>query len=176
MNNYKIAFLLILLLNLTSCQNVKKENIDSTATIENKKSYTIQYDSSFTMDDSKKNGTDFYLFSKKINPQPDFVANLNLMIQNLDGLNYDLDQFVDLSEKQVASNGKLLSSDRIKKSDIEFHVLLFEANFNGMDLKFLQYDFVKENKAYVLTFSSKPNDFKTNLKVFEPVMKSFRLN
>jgi hypothetical protein len=45
-----------------------------------------------------------------------------------------------------------------------------------MDLKFLQYDFVKENKAYVLTFSSKPNDFKTNLKVFEPVMKSFRLN
>jgi hypothetical protein len=122
MNNYKIGFLLILIFNLTSCQNTKKENIEPTATIENKKSYTIQYDSSFTMDDSKKNGTDFYLFSKKINPQPDFVANLNLMIQNLDGLNYDLDQFVDLSEKQVASNGKLLSSDRIKKSDIEFHV------------------------------------------------------
>lgn len=176
MNSLKIGFILVLLFQLTSCQNTsKKESIESTETLDTKKSYSIQYDSSFMLDESKRNGTEFYLFSKKIKPQPDFVANLNLMIQDLKGLNYDLDQFMALSEKQIKSNGKILSSKRIKTTTTDYHILLFEVNFNGMDLKFLQYDYIKEDKAYVLTFSSKPNDFDANLKVFETVMKSFKL-
>jgi hypothetical protein len=172
----KIGCILALLFHFTSCQNASnKENIESNEALQNKKNYTIDYDSSFTLDESKKNGTEFYLFSNKIKPQPDFVANLNLMIQNLEGLNYNLDQFIALSEKQIKPDGKLLSSERIKTVTSEYHVLLFEANFNGMDLKFLQYDFVKADKAYVLTFSSKSNDFDSNLIIFEKVLNSFKV-
>ena len=52
---------------------------------------------------------------------------------------------------------------------------IFEGNFNGLDLKFLQYDFVKDDKAYVLTFSAKRNEFENYQKGTQKVMNSFKL-
>lgn len=174
---YKFLLLLLIALQITGCQkNQKTETpkLENGSKEINRNGYSIVYDSDFRLDESGRNGVDFYLFMP-MNHQNDFGENINLMIQNLETLKYDLDQFVALSENQIKASGKLIESVRKKSGEQEFHMIIFEGNFNGLDLKFLQYDFVKDDKAYVLTFSAKRNDFENNLKKAEKVMNSFTL-
>lgn len=127
------------------------------------------------LDESGSNGAEFYLFSQKVKPGDDFVENINLMIQDLETLKYDLNQFVALSENQINTNGKLIESVRKKSGEKEYHLPIFEGKFNGLDLKFMQYDFVKNDRAYVLTFSSSKNEFADYEKQMEMVMNTFEL-
>lgn len=46
---------------------------------------------------------------------------------------------------------------------------------NSFDLMFLQYAFVKNKKAFVLTFTSKKEEFAKNLKNMETILQSFKL-
>jgi hypothetical protein len=174
----KLLILFLAVLQLAGCQkDQKRETPDLKNDSEkiNRNGYSITYDSDFRLDESGRNGTEFYLFSQKTKPGDDFVENINLMIQNLEALKYDLNQFVALSENQIETNGKLIESVRKKAGEKEYHILIFEGNFNGLDLKFLQYDFVKNDKAYVLTFSAKKNEFADYQKQMEKVMNTFEL-
>jgi len=176
---YKLLLLFVVALEFVSCQKSQKaETVFSqpekgTKEI-SRKGYSISYDSTYRLDESGRNGTEFYLFTPTQSGD-DFSENINLMIQNLGVLKYDLDQFVEISEKQIKVSGKLLESIRKKKDGQEYQILIFEGNFNGLDLKFLQYDFVKNDKAYVLTFSAKQNEFDNYEKEMEKVMNSFKL-
>lgn len=175
---FKLVILFIAVLQLAGCQkDQKSETINSKNDTKkiSRNGYSITYDSSFRLDESGSNGTEFYLFSQKVKSGDDFVENINLMIQDLETLKYDLNQFVTLSESQIKTNGKLIESVRKKSGEKEYHILIFEGKFNGLDLKFLQYDFVKNDKAYVLTFSAKKNEFADYQKQMEMVMNTFEL-
>jgi hypothetical protein len=175
---FKLLILFIAVLQFTGCQkNQKSEttNPKSDSKKISRNGYSITYDSGFRLDESGSNGTEFYLFSQKVKPGDDFVENINLIIQDLGTLKYDLNQFVTLSENQIKTNGKLIESARKKSSEKEYHLLIFEGKFNGLDLKFLQYDFVKNDKAYILTFSAKKNEFADNQKKMELIMNTFEL-
>jgi len=174
---YKLLVLLIVAIVIAGCQMSKKDEapqLQKGIKEINKKGYSIRYDSTFRLDESGRNGVEFYLFTPT-NPGDDFSENINLMIQNLEVLKYDLDQFVEISEKQIKANGRLIESIRKKTDGQEYQILIFEANFNGLNLKFLQYDFVKNNKAYVLTFSARQSEFENYKKDIEKVMNSFKL-
>ena len=173
----KFLLLLVVALQIVGCQkNQKTETpeLEKGSKEIDKNGYSIVYDSVFRLDESERNGAEFYLF-RSTNQRGDFVENINLMIQNLETLKYDLDQFTTLSENQIKASGKLIESVRKKSGGQEYQIIIFEGNFNGLDLKFLQYDFVKDNKAYVLTFSAKRNEFENFRKEAEKVMNSFKL-
>lgn len=173
----KLLVLLTIAIAIVGCQ--KKEKITVSKSEKDtkeisRKGFSIQYDSSFRLDESGQNGTEFYLFTPT-SPGDDFSENINLMIQNLGVLKYDLNQFIVLSEKQITASGKLVESIRKKENGQEYHVLVFEAQMNGFDLKFLQYDYVKNDKAYVLTYTAKREEFENYRKEMEKVMNSFKL-
>ncbi|MHC0442118.1 PsbP-related protein [Flavobacterium sp. 3-210] len=93
----------------------------------------------------------------------------------METLNIDLNKFVEISEKQINTYGKLIESKRNKIGQNEFHLFLYEAKMNGFELKFLQYDFVKNNKAYILTYTGKKDDFEKFKNQMEKIMQSFKL-
>lgn len=173
----KLLVLLVAAIAIVGCQKNEKAAVskseNDTREI-SRKGFSIQYDSSFRLDDSGRNGTEFYLFTPTA-PGDNFSENINLMIQNLGVLKYDLNQFIALSEKQIKASGKLIQSVRKNENGQEYHILIFEAKMNGFDLKFLQYDYVKDDKAYVLTFSAKKEEFENHLEAIEKVMNSFKL-
>ncbi|WP_197056102.1 PsbP-related protein [Flavobacterium gilvum] len=174
---YKFLVLIAVMIAIVGCQKNEKKSIsqpDKDTKELSGKGYSIQYDSSFRLDESGRNGTEFYLFTPTA-PGDDFSENINLIIQNLGVLKYDLNQFITLSEKQIEANGKLIESVRKNENGQEYHILIFETKMNGFDLKFLQYDFVKNDKAYVLTFSAKKDEFENHRKSIEKVMNSFGL-
>lgn len=170
----KIKLILISLLTFQSiyCQTNYKTNLNLLRNTD----FNISYPNNLKLDESGKKGTVFILLSEKINSKDDFIENINLIIQDLSKLEINLDKYVTISEKQIIDVGKLSESNRIVKNNLEFQRVIFEAFLNNFDLKFLQYYFVKNNKAFVLTFSCKKEEFNKYLDDMENVMRSFSLN
>jgi len=142
----KWKFLLIVLMTtqiLISQNNSSKEI--------NRNGYSITYPSELRLDESGRNGTEFFLFTEKINAGDDFIENINLIIQNLKNMNIDLNKFVEITESQVRDAGKLISSERITLNGNQ--ELVYQLKMGKQDLKIFQYDFVKDEKAYILLFS-----------------------
>ena len=147
----------------------------TTTKIIDKNGYTISYPSNLRADETTMNGSDFFLFTEKTNAQDNFVENINLVVQNLATLNIDLDKFVEITTGQISTRGKLLESKRHVMNGTPYHVLVYEGVFDGLPLKFLQYDFVKNDKAYILTYSAKKDAFDTYFVELANVMNSFNL-
>jgi hypothetical protein len=87
-----------------------------------------------------------------------------------------LNKFVDVTESQIKSSGKLIKSERLNRNGLEYQYILFEANFGEGDLKFLQHNFVHNNKAYILTYTATAGTFEENLPKAQEIMNSFKLN
>lgn len=162
----KLSLILLIIFQFANSQ-VKKEI--------NRNGYQIFYSDNLRLDETGRNGSEFYLFTQKENAEDNFAENLNLMTQNLETLNIDLNKFVEITENQIKDNGKLIESKRVTINGNECQILVYEATMNGMELKFLQYDFVKNNRAYFLTYSAKINDFEKYLAEMEMVIKSFKI-
>ena len=132
--------------------------------------YEISYPSDLRFDDSKTRNTEFIIYTEKENESDLFLENINLLIQNVKEYKIDLNQYIKITEKQVKENGTLIESKRTNLNKSEVHVLTYEANFSGKNLKFHQYILVKNEKAYVLTYTAEIDKFDV---FFPEVIKIF---
>ncbi|GGG50943.1 hypothetical protein [Bizionia arctica] len=167
----KLLLISLIIFQFASCQSNKKSNIKEI----NKNGYIISYPSNLKSDESGKHGSEFLLFTEKTDSTDNFSENINLIIQNLETLNLDLNKFVEITENQIKANGNLISSERIKNNTSEFQKIIYSVPLNNFDLKFIQYDFVVNNKAYILTFTAKENEFDTYSFEMEKIMKTFKI-
>lgn len=157
----------VLFLPLLSCQSNSK-------TLLEREDYSISYEKDYEMSESGKNGIDFYI-GLSLDKNQNFTNNINLLVQDLSETGLDLKKFVDLTESQIKSSGQLITSERKNRNGAEYQSIVFEANFGKGDLKFLQYDFVQDNKAYILTYTATVGTFEEDLSKAQEVMDSFLL-
>lgn len=137
--------------------------------------YTIKYSSSdWKFEKTEKSGSDFFLFNTTVPGK--FGNNINLLIQNLKGMNLDLDSYTKISEDQINSNGKLISSKRKLTNNVEYQELLYTATYNSYKAKFYQHYYIKDNKAYVLTFTALNSEFENLFKEASKIMNTFKFN
>ena len=138
--------------------------------------YYLSYPSNWTLDQSGQMGSKFILFADQ--KDSEFRVNLNLILQDLTGSGFDLDQYVSLSEGQVKSmitNSKIIYSKRIKSGSGEFQEVVFTGDQGVLHLKWKQRYWVKGNKAYVLTFTSVETLFDGYVQVSDKVFNSFKV-
>lgn len=135
--------------------------------------YSINYPSSWKIDNTGRYNVEFYLFAYPV--KENMASNINLLIQNLDGMNLDLTKFTEISEKQINANGKLISSELKNIDNREFQELIFESNIRGKDMKFYQQYFVKNSKAFVLTFTALTNQYDQLEKEAREIINTFNL-
>lgn len=159
-------FLFLLLVSKISYAQTLEKSIDENL-------YSINYSSSWKLDNTGRNNSEFFLFASPIDVN--FGSNINLLIQNLDGMNLDLTKYTEISEKQINENGKLISSTRKNIGGQEFQELVFEANMNGKNLKFYQQYFVKNSNAFVLTFTALTNIYDKLVNEAQIIINSFKL-
>ncbi|TXI68564.1 MAG: hypothetical protein E6Q46_00930 [Flavobacterium sp.] len=137
--------------------------------------YEISYPSNFRYDDSKTRGTEFIIYTEKEDEKDTFIENINLLIQNLKGYKIDLNQYIEITEKQINENGILIESKRIILNNSDVHVLTYEANLNIRNLKFHQYVLVKNEKAYILTYTAKIDKFDVFFPEIIKIFNSFSI-
>lgn len=177
----KTKNLLLLALIATSLsmmgQSLSTKPANAWKTLENK-TFAIQYPSNWTLNNSGMMGTSFIIFSQLTSTKDSFRENVNLVIQNLNGQLINLDQYTDISVKQIkqiATNGHLIESKRIKNKEGEYQRMVYTGDQGTFKLKFIQYYWVKNGSAYVLTFTAEVSEFDRFKEEAEKSLNSFTL-
>lgn len=163
-----------------SSQNESKTEV-KTETPENWKSldesdYSIQYPDTFDLDKSGQMGMSFILLSRQNSQKDLFRENVNLLIQDLSGQNINLDKYVEISEGQIKTmitDGNLIESNRLTEKNMEFHRVIYTGKQEQYDLKWQQFYWVVNKKAYVLTLTCEVHQYDKYVSVGEEIMKSF---
>ncbi|NQY04911.1 MAG: hypothetical protein HRT68_01605 [Flavobacteriaceae bacterium] len=142
-----------------------------------KSDYTISYPKTWQIDQSDRL-TEFYLFSKLEDQNDHFSENMNLITQNLIGMNINLDQYTEISINQIKKffNDKILKVEKHKnKAGQEYYEVIYTGKQEGTSLTFMQYNFLKNGKAYVLTFTAETDKFDAYKDVVYKTFNSFRI-
>lgn len=174
---------IILLLTFVACTKTSENK--SVKTNENnwktltQNGYTIKFPENWNLKKIGEMGSEFVIFSELTSPKDNFKENVNLLTQNLSGMNIDLDKFVKISEEQIntmLNEGKLIESNRQKSNNSEFHKFIYSSKMNSETILTEQYFWVRKEKAYILTFSCKNNEYKYYQKTGEEILNSFVFN
>ncbi len=140
------------------------------------KEYTINYPKDWTFDSSGQMNTTFLLFSK-LEENDTFSENVNLMIQDLTGMNLDLKGYTALSVKQIKSvkDSEIIESKGLKKSGRDYHQIIWKGFVAGRDLQFKQLYFLKDNKAYLVTLTCEQKAYTEYVNIGTSILNSFTL-
>lgn len=143
----------------------------------NKNNISIDYPKDWELNESGQMGTNFILFSPLTSPKDQFRENVNLLVQDLTGYNLDLEKYVEISEKQIKTlmaNGKIIKSKRVLNKELSYQKIIFKGKQGVLDLKFEQYCWEVEDKAYVLTLTCEENQFQKYKVIGEKKLNTFR--
>lgn len=142
------------------------------------KGFQIQYPSEWELSLAKQMGSSFILFSPLVNKEDLFRENVNLIIQDIKGMNIGLEKYAQISESQIKSmmtNSQILESKLMEKNGRRFYHLVYTADMGVYHLKFLQNYFIQNEKAYVLTFTADQKTYDEYVKVGGEILNSFFL-
>ncbi|WP_343633910.1 hypothetical protein [Fluviicola sp.] len=143
-----------------------------------KDNYELKYPETWSLDTTTKTAADFIVYSPLSSDKDEFKENLNLVVQDLKGLNFDLDNFTALSEQQIQSyleGSEVTENERLKKEDQEYHHLVYTAKTGGRMLRFEQYYWVVNEKAYILSFTAELDQFEKYADISKQILESFTL-
>jgi hypothetical protein len=182
----KILFTTAVLLTLISCgqsttpeekEEVKIQRIAGWEVLE-EEDYWIQYPKDWELSQNGQMGTKFILFSALENDEDQFRENVNLLTQDLGSNKVDLDQYTEISEKQIKTmltNCTVYESKRIKNAGGECQKLVYAADQGTFRLKFEQLYWIENDIVYVLTFTCQESSFSSFKEMGEKIMNTFTL-
>lgn len=140
--------------------------------------YEIKFPIDWAIDTSGVMGSKFFLFNKLALQSEGFMENINLIVQDLSAYDLDLNQYVEISEKQITTvltDGVILSSERKSREGIEYQQVKFSGRQGIFNLAFEQHYFIVDKNAFVLTFTCKTEDFDAVIEISKQVMDGFKI-
>lgn len=141
-----------------------------------KDNYELLYPETWSLDTTRKTAADFIISSPASSEKDEFKENLNLVVQDLKGLNFDLDNFTALSEQQIQSyleESEVTVNERLNKNEQEYQHLIYTAKMGGRMLRFEQYYWIIDEKAYVLSFTAESDQFEEYADISKQILDSF---
>lgn len=106
------------------------------------------------------------------------VENFNLIIENLSSTPMSLEQYTDLSFKNLKNlitNFNLIDAKKTILNKEKSYEVVYTAKQWIYNLKIKQIWTILDNKAYILTYSAPINQFDNNIGIFNKVFDSFEI-
>jgi hypothetical protein len=167
-----------------SSTNVKESESMGHSSMENTKfktfegekgNYTIEFPENW---DVKKDfmGTDVIALSPQEDSSDMFRENVNIISTELDQP-MSKEEYFDLNEKsleQLLKDFKLADKQMTKVDGVDALKLVYTHRMGDVDAKVLQYLFVNDGKAYVITLTASPEEFDSYMSEFESIVNSFK--
>ena len=138
--------------------------------------FTIKYPETWAKTEI---ATGVYFASPLDNELDSFAENVNIIIQDLSNNKMSLEHYTELSLKQVKdmfANAKIESKKETTLAGQKAVELVWKMDYAGKSLKLKQYWFIKENQAYVFTFTATEITFPKFEAMAMASIKSFRFN
>ncbi len=171
----KVTFFFILLFSTHFCF----AQTDTTKIVFAKDNYKIQYPKSWQLDTSKIMGTNFFVLAPLENATDKFRENVNGIIQDLRGQNIDLEKYKQITDKQISefvTDSKVFESAIIKSNESNHYYKIVYAITQGkFRLKITSFCFIKNDKAYLVTFTTEFDKYEQYKNVGEEILNSFLL-
>ena len=139
---------------------------------------TLTLPSDWELNESGVMGTKMVVFSQLESDEDKFRENVNLMIQDLSGYNLDLQSYAKLSEdqvKQMITNSKMIESKKITVNGEQMYKLLYDGDQGVFHLRFEQYFCIKNNHAYLLTFTCEQDKYNLFKEAGEKILNSLKV-
>jgi PsbP len=140
--------------------------------------FQFQYAKTWSIDTSKKMGTVFFVFSPLENKADNFRENVNGIIQDLSGQNISLEKYKQITDKQLSEMGKackVFESSIIKTNNKEYLKVTYSLQQGDFKLKISSICIIKNDNAYLVTFSSAFDKYEQYKKDGEGILNSFNL-
>ena len=136
--------------------------------------YLIKYPANnWVADQSGLSGTQFILYGPTI-PAQLFRNNINLIIQDISGQGIDLNKYVEISTGQIK---EFIGSSNILYSQTENarHKIVYTGMHGDYSLQWSQYYWVKDDKAYVLTYTADKKSYDASIELATQIMDTFNI-
>lgn len=155
--------------------NIEDQKEESWKTKEGE-DYQLNYPPDWEVNDDIGMGLSFAILSPLDDENDQFRENVGLVIQDLSGYGITLDQFAELSEGQIKTmitDSKILFNEKKTMNDTEYQKVIYTGKQGIYELKYEQYYWVINEKAYILTLTGSLNGFDQYQEVGEKIMNSF---
>ncbi len=143
-----------------------------------KKEFRIKYPQDWSLEEGRQGEERFILWSPASEEKGQFRAKVSLLIQDLLGDGFTLDKYMKLSEYQIKSFVKdaiIIGRKRKKKNKIAYEKIIYSGKKGIHDLKFEEYYWVVENKAYVLTFTCEADQYDKYKTTAKKILNGFEI-
>lgn len=140
--------------------------------------FSIQYPPNWQLD-STTTAAQFFLYAPPDSDPDPYRESIHLVVQEMAGLNYDLNKYVAICETQIKSElteGSLIESRRITDKESKYHLLTYETTKDNMRLKLFSYTWVVYEKAFLLTLTCKKENYDSTINTAKKIMNSFVLH
>lgn len=137
----------------------------------------MKYPKEWKLDHSGDMGTEFILFNPS-SSSDSFKENINLLIQPLGEKIRTLDEFVEVSEMQVATNlfdDEIHYSSRGKLNGMVCHSMAYEGQVGLNSLRFEQFYISVGDAIYILTMTCLVDNYDRFYAVTNEIMASFKV-
>jgi serine/threonine-protein kinase len=166
----KITTLFFLATMVASCQT-KLEKYS-------KDNYTISYPKNWKMNTSGQMGSEFIIFSE-IEKNETFRENVNLLTQDLKGQSFTLKSFAEMSKNQIKNtvpNSTIIESKIVDSASQPYYILVWKGKIGPNELQLKQQIYIKEEKAYIISFTALPESYARFAETADKIFNSFILN
>lgn len=116
----------------------------------------------------RTDSTTIFMLYSPIEENDDFQENANLAVEKLP-TKYTVKKYLEAGREAL----KILYGDfKLIEEGKNYHII--SGNINGILVTQIQFVEMKGNEAYILTFTSNPNNFNRYLEIFKTIYKSFK--
>lgn len=172
-----IGILAGLLIVLSACSSKKDTNeLPADWKKYSTANFEISFPKNWKFNEKPQAGVLFNILAPLDTKTDDFRENINYLTQDLSGSPMNLNQFIDLSLKQiqpVIAKGTTLESDLKNGSNGTYQRLRYQFKVTTYTLVVTQYIWVKGNTSHILTFTAEKDGLPAYESISEQLLNSF---
>lgn len=108
----------------------------------------------------------------------DFSENLNVLVQDLSAQPITLEEYTRISEEQVEqyiTNGKILDTIATTLDGNSAYKLVYTGKQGQYNIKWMQVYTIKDDKAYVITYTAEMDSYSNFLGTAQEMINSFEI-
>lgn len=107
-----------------------------------------------------------------------FRENLNVLVQDISAQPMTLSEYTDMSVDQISqfiTDLDILESGETTLAGNPAHKAVYTGKQGVYDFKWMQVWFIKDNKAYVITYTSEIDTYADYLETVQEMIRSFEI-
>ena len=175
MKTFLNLFFLVLNIDI-SAQHVVPSNSNSLIEIKREK-YFISCPKLWTVDTSKMFGVDLIVRSPKVDSADQFIENLNIFIQDLNGRGYNLLKMGQESESQIknmVTDVEIIESRLDSSRKPSYYILKYAGRQGKYSMTTTQHYYLKDEIGFALTLTVEHGKEQAYTSAAEEIFSSFK--